>query len=225
MEYFPEHMPLRIISLFFLFFAAAAADVPDSRWLTHFSSGAEAFGHASDSLRKAGFRPVSMDLEGSPAHPRFTAAWTREPGPAWMVVPPSPESDFHDRVAALSRKGFRPIQISALDQSGSAPAGESGKEKSSEQRSPGTVYAAVLEKDSTFKTGKGAERPGDRILLGLDRARFQAVLDSARKTNSICAWVDIHGTPSHPLFSVLFRDNVEGTAWNYSIEIVKRRVG
>lgn len=146
---------------------------------------------SSDSLRAAGYRPLSLDAETISGQPRFATAWTRAPGPAWVITRSAPAEAFSESLRAWDAKGFRPTALAALE-SGHADA---------------TRFIAILSKH-----GRTAQ-----ARLDLDVAGFQAACDSARKANAKCEWIESWGSPEHPRFAAIFAADSAGTPWNYSL--------
>lgn len=140
-----------------------------------------------DSLRAAGFRPLSLDLYGDPAHPLFASTWERASGPGWIFLQGLPEDSLRDTLAALERKGFRPRNLTAT--------GDSPR------------FAAVLEADAVPSVAR----------TGLDLESFRALCDSAQRNGATLEWADAYGEAGRPLFAAVCRRNDSGTPWNYSL--------
>jgi CubicO group peptidase (beta-lactamase class C family) len=166
----------------------ARAEHPDRATLL----GLDAARHAAaaDSLRRAGFRPVSVDAYGGEAAPAFASSWSRAGGPAWFMVHGLAADAMRDSLAAWAGRGWSPARITGT---GSAPA-----------------FAAVLEKDSS-----GARTRW--IRLGQDRDAFRRTADSAQRAGYRPEWIDPYGSRKEPLFASVWARNDGGAPWNYSL--------
>jgi N-acyl-D-amino-acid deacylase len=187
--------------LFFSAFVAFAAGAKP-QWVSRLNVDARHFKRLSDSLKTRGFRPVSMDMRGAPAHPSFSSSFVRENGPEWAIVMPAKGPAFEDSLAAYSAKGFRPKSVSAL-----SPSGNEGRKDAAENvDGANTVFSAILVKDTTPAVFR----------RDLDRAGLLALCDSAQRNRSKCAWVDAYGSPSDIRFAAICERNDACTPWNYS---------
>jgi CubicO group peptidase (beta-lactamase class C family) len=176
-----------------LLFAAAAQSAQRtdaSGWLARAGLAAPEQAALADSLRAAGFRPLSIDLYGDAASPACASTWTRERGQEWIWLQGLSAARLRDTLESLSRRGFRPRNLSATGPDTSA-----------------SVFAAVLEKDSTPALA----------LMNLDQEAFRAACDSAQRNHGILAWADAYGTAEHPFFAGIWKRNDAGIPWNYSL--------
>ena len=71
---------------------------------------------SADSLRAQGYRPLSLDAEGTPVHPAFATVWTRSPGPDWALTEPAAGAMLISALGRWEAKGYRPAAIAALRQ-------------------------------------------------------------------------------------------------------------
>ncbi|MDQ3003629.1 MAG: serine hydrolase, partial [Fibrobacterota bacterium] len=182
-----HHLASHVLTLILSCCFSAFAIEPALDWYVGLESDPRQFKRHVDSLKDKGFSPVSMDIKSTAEGPRYSASWIRSNGPTWIFLPPVPGPHIQDSLASWSARGYRPGIITVLGE--------------------GTAFAAVLVKDST---------PGF-ALTDLDRKAFQAACDSAQRNKLKCVWVDAYGTPDNPRFAGVWKRNVEGTAWNYSI--------
>lgn len=154
---------------------------------------------SADTLRAQGYRPISLDAEGTPAHPAFATVWTHSPGPDWALAGPAAGPSLLSALGRWDAKGYRPFALAALtnpDSNEIAPAGEAAP-----------AFAVLL-----YKDGRAAE-----ALFDLDQDRFQAACDSARLAHSKCDWIEAYGDAAHPRFAAIFARDTSGTPWNYSL--------
>lgn len=156
--------------------------------------GLTAVGHAraADSLKRLGYRPLTLDAYGDPAAPRFASAWIRRGGPAWTLFHGISGAALGDSLAAWSRKGRRPLMLAAL-----------GAER-------GESFAAVV----------AADTQAHWTLPALDRAAFRKACDSAQRAGYRPAWVDAYGSAEDPhgvRFACIFERNLPAVPWNYSL--------
>jgi CubicO group peptidase (beta-lactamase class C family) len=147
----------------------------------------------ADSLRARGYRPLSLDAEGTAADPALATVWTRSPGPDWALAGPAAGPALVAALAHWDAKGYRPFAIAALP----APDSASGP----------ASFAVLVAKD-----GRAAEARFD-----LDQDGFQAACDSARKARAKCDWIEVYGEAAHPLFAAVFARDSAATPWNYSL--------
>lgn len=174
--------------------AAAAAD-PDVGAPRAWRLGLDAARHAraADTLKRLGYRPLSLDAYGDPAAPRFASAWIRRDGPAWALHQGIAGAALPDSLAAWSRKGRRPLLLSAAGAEG--PAGAAPR------------FAAVV----------AADTQSHWTLPALDRATFRKACDSAQRAGYRPAWIDAYGTAESPRFAAVFERNHPAVPWNYSL--------
>ncbi len=152
-----------------------------------------AWRRSADTLKALGYRPISLDAEGTPAHPALATVWTHSPGPDWALAGPAEGPGLLSALGRWETKGYRPYAMAALaepDSDGAAPA-----------------FAVLLTKD-----GRAAAPRFD-----LDQDRFQAACDSARQAHSKCDWIEAYGDAAHPRFAAIFAHDTSGTPWNYSL--------
>lgn len=77
-----------------------------------FALTATAFLAAADSLRREGFRPISLSSHFD-KEPRYTAIWSAEPGPAWDWYQAVGEEDHRRRLETYAAQGYRPVAVAA----------------------------------------------------------------------------------------------------------------
>ena len=142
---------------------------------------------SSDSLARAGFRPLSIDAYGDPARPSFASTWILREGNPWFVAYGLAEAPLRDSLAAWAARGWHPVSITGA---GAAPA-----------------FAALVEKDSTPTWTR----------LGMDREDFRRMCDSAQREKFMPIGLDAYGTSEQPRFAAVWRKNTEGIPWNYSM--------
>lgn len=152
-----------------------------------------AWRQSSDSLRARGYRPISLDAEGTPTHPAFATVWTRSPGPDWGLAGPAAGAELVSALGRWDAKGYRPFAMAALPSPDSA-------------EGP-TAFAVLVAKDNRAAA----------VRFDLDQERFQAACDSARQAHAKCDWIEAYGDAAHPRFAALFASDPAGTPWNYSL--------
>jgi CubicO group peptidase (beta-lactamase class C family) len=170
--------------------AASAASVPR---LLRLGQDAAAWRLSADTLRAAGYRPLSLDAEGPGDRPALATVWAQAGGAAWDLAPPAPARDFQSGLRDWKAKGYRPYALTAMP----APGGDEGE----------PWFAALLIADGAAADAR----------LDLDAAGFRAACDSARRARAKCDWLDAYGGPGHPRFAALFVRDSAGTPWNYSL--------
>jgi CubicO group peptidase (beta-lactamase class C family) len=184
--------PLALFAALLLFVHAAASTAraahPDRLALLGLPETEHA--SAADSLRKAGYRPVSVDAYGSEASPSFASSWIRAAGPAWSMVHGLSAEALRDSLPAWASRGLAPARITGT---GSTPS-----------------FAAVLEKDT-------ADGPPRWIRPGQDRDAFRRTADSAQRAGYRPEWIDAYGSRRDPLFVSIWSENSGGAPWNYSL--------
>jgi hypothetical protein len=77
-----------------------------------FALAAKDFLAESESLRRAGFRPIALasHVDGDP---RYTAIWSAQDGPAWTWYQGVGADDHLHQMEALTGQGYRPVCVSA----------------------------------------------------------------------------------------------------------------
>lgn len=171
--------------------AATAKAVPSADLGDHpvrLGQPESALRRSADSLRAAGYRPLSLDAESRDGSPRFASLWSRNAGPAWALSGIASAEAFGDTLRTRSAAGWRVASVVALD-------------------SAGTGFLALLSKD-----GRAAQ-----ARIDLDPAGFQAACDSARRAGAKCDWIEAYGSPDRVRFAAVFAADPAGTPWNYSM--------
>ena len=141
-------------------------------------------------LTGQGYRLVSLAVSGGFATARYTAVWEQVAGPAWQATHGLTTSQYVSWRSARLAQGYRAKLVTAAG---------SGTD---------TVFAAVFVQDGATVTDAHA----------YSESAFTSACNFAQGANLIPVCVDVHGTATTPLYSVVFEPNTRGTAWGYNLD-------
>ena len=161
---------LAAFGLLLIYHAATAAD----RQLTHSQTLAE-YQSTEQVLTNQGFRPVSLDVDGTGADSRFAVVWLKDGVTDWFSEIELTATQFKDRIANLAVEGYR---VLCLDSHGAYP---------------NELYAAVW-----VKPIKGLESVTDvRNLTG-------SLMQSRADSGYAPTWFDLNVVGNNHWFGVTY---------------------
>jgi CubicO group peptidase (beta-lactamase class C family) len=164
-------LPARILRITLLSCLTALAAKPMTGTVL-VDQEAPRFAAQADSLKNLGFRPISLDMRGSPDNALFSSSWVRESGAAWKIIIQRGESAFRDSLDSWAGRGYVAKAVTVLE----------------------PKFAAILEKDSTptlAMTGldmAGFQAAVDSAQRNRSRCVWIDAYGSAALTRFACVW-------------------------------------
>jgi CubicO group peptidase (beta-lactamase class C family) len=101
--------------LLVLLVVAIASPVSASEWRAAYGLSSNDFGTLSIQLQSQGFRPVSLDGNGTAGNPHIASTWIKDGFTNWQAQVGMSATDYQNTVSSLAGQGYRLLCVDTYD--------------------------------------------------------------------------------------------------------------